>query len=224
LREFTKAGSWRWIGAHPDGRTSFLGFHSKLGFGFYTVSADGTVTAAKRTAAAAPLITGGNGVRQRFQWDPRGRALYVEGLAGQLRNIWKVQVDPVTLAWTSVERLTTGASAEVGVALSRDGSHLAFTTEQTSGRLWSFPFDSIGRRLGEGRAVTEEGADVGGFDLSPDGTSVVFTLIRLGTPGESVWLTNLDTGHSDLLADNGSACGWRIPNCAANTLREFGLP
>ena len=38
-------GSWSWIGFDPDGRASFVGMHADEGWGFYTVSHDGTAHA-----------------------------------------------------------------------------------------------------------------------------------------------------------------------------------
>jgi hypothetical protein len=37
-----------------------------------------------------------------------------------VRNLWRVHVDPATLTWTSAQRLTAGAGADVAAALSRD--------------------------------------------------------------------------------------------------------
>ena len=74
LPEFTASGRWRWIGAHPDGRFSFLGLHGKLGFGFFTVSRDGQVTDSNvvhRVPDALKDMVHGGG--RRFEWNRQVR-------------------------------------------------------------------------------------------------------------------------------------------------------
>ena len=76
------------------------------------------------------VYVGGSFVRRRFRWHPSGTALYVQTESNGVYNLWRVRVDPKTLLWASAERLTTGAGPDVAAALSRDGTRLAFSTEQ----------------------------------------------------------------------------------------------
>ena len=108
--EVTASGSWNWIWPHPDGRMSFLGVHKKLGFGFYTASPSGTIASSNLTRLPAQISDMVHGGGQRFYWTHRGTELFLETAADNgVQNLWKVRVDPSTLAWLSAERLTTGA-------------------------------------------------------------------------------------------------------------------
>jgi eukaryotic-like serine/threonine-protein kinase len=161
LADFFAGGNWFWIGSHPDGRISALGHHPQLGDGFYTVTRDGTRVIASEQSPDLPLrftIDVGNDYYRRFVWHPSGTALYVQTLSAGVYNLWKVRVDPDTLAFVAAERLTTGAGRDVEPALSRDGTRLAFTTEHDAVRLWLFALDPVADRLGSGRPLTEDRA------------------------------------------------------------------
>jgi eukaryotic-like serine/threonine-protein kinase len=100
LREFIGNGNWDWVASHPDGRISALGRHAQSGPGFFTVSRDGrSVTRSELDPAVPlPLQVGTQGRVVRFVWNATGTALYVEAVVNEVRNIWKVTVDPKTLA------------------------------------------------------------------------------------------------------------------------------
>jgi len=77
-------------------------------------------------------------------WSHSGRYIYFEGTSGAVGNLWRVPIDPQSLAWTGMpERLTTTAAHESDMALSRDG-HLAFRSRVEQTRLWSFPLEQHG--------------------------------------------------------------------------------
>src|SRR5207247_2414354 len=93
----------------------------------------------------------------RFIWNADGTALYLEAVLNEVRNVWRVGIDPATLEWVSAQRLTTGSGPDAAAALSPDGRHIAFTVQRKSTRLWAFPFDSrMGRITGKGSALTPE--------------------------------------------------------------------
>ncbi len=171
LTDFFAGGSWSWMAPHPDGRISVLGHHRQLGPGFFTIARDGTRLVQSKESADFPFHVqeGGSFVRRRFRWNSSGTTLYLQTDSNGVYNLWKVDVDPNTLSWTSAERLTTGPGPDVVAALSRDGTRLAFTTEHGFRRLWVFPLDPVARRLGSGRPLTEDGAIAEGSSLSPDG-------------------------------------------------------
>jgi Tol biopolymer transport system component/DNA-binding winged helix-turn-helix (wHTH) protein len=132
-----------------------------------------------------------------FAWSPRGDAIFFEGREGAVSNIWRVAVDPKTLRWLSASRLTTGAERNVNIAVSPDGSKLAFSVRNEQTKLWSLPFEAAnGRIAGEGQPVLSEGADVD-YDLSSDGRELVYRTIRRGT--QELWKRSLPEGHSELL-------------------------
>jgi dipeptidyl aminopeptidase/acylaminoacyl peptidase len=210
LKDFLRAGWWDWIAFHPDGRISLTGKHRERGFGFFTVSPkDGRVTTSS-VAAQLPLRPGIEGDRVlRFRWNDTGDALYAEATRNEVRNVWKIKVEPQTLAWWSAERLTTGQGADTAAALSPDGARLAFTTRRESVRLWVFPFDPVaGRVIGTGRPVSPEEGVVKESKLSPDGRAVAYGLRRSGSNREDLWLTHIDSGASELLARNAEGPCW----------------
>jgi serine/threonine protein kinase/Tol biopolymer transport system component len=210
LQDFLRGGYWQWVASHPDGRISALGLDSRARFGFFTVSRGGRRVSTSTFAPGLPLQLREQGTRvSRFQWNATGTALYVEAITHEVRNLWKIGVEPQTLEWQSAARLTTGMGQDVAAALSTDGSRLGFTTQQESGRLWVFPFDAAaGKVIGEGRPVTPEEGAVGQSDLSPDGHAVAYELRRPGSSRVDLWTADIDSGASELLAQNARGAIW----------------
>jgi len=215
LRDFLRGGEWTWIGEHPDGRISALGTHAQSGTGFYTVSLDGRQVTRSELIPELPLrlsegSRSGHGTRvERFQWNRQGTVLYVEAIVNEVRNIWRVTVEPTTLRWLAAERLTSGGGADVRAAVSRDGTRLAFTTERRVSRLWAFPFDAaVGRLTGDGHPVTPEEGAVELSDLSPDGTRAAFLWSQPGTTHKDLWVSDIDSGRRELLAQGVLAVRW----------------
>ena len=93
----------------------------------------------------------------------------------------------------------------LAAAVSRDGTRLAFTTEQGSTRLWVFPLDPVARRLGSGKPLTEDDAMASSSALSPDGQFVAYNLKRPGIDRDELWITNIVDGTSELVA-SGARC------------------
>jgi len=111
-----------------DGRLSIWGRRGKDGWTFLTapVPRGPVVTSVispevERRIAAAGLTLG------RFRWSPSGRHLFFEGQCQRVRNLWRVTVDPASLDWIGgPERMTTGTSEDTDLAVSADGTRLAF--------------------------------------------------------------------------------------------------
>ena len=83
----------------------------------------------------------------RLSWAPSGKAVYFERTVGGARSLWKMIVDPNTLAGTAIERLTTGSGLDTQLAVSADETKLAFTGETRQIRAWLFPFDASRGRI-----------------------------------------------------------------------------
>jgi Tol biopolymer transport system component len=193
-------GTWKWIAQHPDGRLSAMGTHERLGSGFFTFSRTGEHLVKSNTAAVPLLISGNQFDRGRFFWNHAGTRLYLEAHLN-VDNLWRVDVDPVTLDWRGAERLTTGGGSDIDAVLSADESRLAYVQQSSSARLWSFPLDAAAGRLkGEGRPFSEDGAR--GSDLTPDGSAAVYGLVRAGAGRTDVWLHRFDSDTAQLLVPN----------------------
>jgi Tol biopolymer transport system component len=212
---FLDGGAWHWIAPHPDGRISAAGIHAKGSFGFFTISRDGRQVTTSRARddfplpfwsdAATPLV--------RFQWDRSGAVLFVEAALNDVRNVWKIRVDPASLEWLSAERLTVGAGPDTAAALSPDGSRLAFTAQRESIRLWSYSFDAArGRIDAAGTPISPEGGQVEGFALSPDGRRIVYLLRQAGSDQPTTWLTDLDAGTSETFGGFMASVAWARNN------------
>ena len=210
LGEFLRGGSWTWIAPHPDGRISVLGIHPRSRFGFYTVSRNGKQVTSSRLVDDAPQQWTELQTRTaRFQWDAAGTALYVEAFLNEVRNVWRVRVDPTTLEWLAAERLTSGTGPDVAATLSPDGKRLAFTIQRQTTRLWSFPFDAAaGRIVGRAAPLTPEDASITMSALSPEGRRVAYSLTRAGKSGFELWIMDIDRGTRELFAVNGLPGAW----------------
>lgn len=127
----------------------------------------------------------------RFAWARSGRYLYFEGSAEGVRNLWRVSVDPATLAWTGgPDRLTTGAGDDADITLSLDGTRLVFSAKTLQTRLWSFPFNAVESRVtGAGEAVTSGGAGEQDAEALRDGSKLVYSAVRAGR--QELWERSL---------------------------------
>lgn len=179
---------------HPDGkRVSFTTWsHDPSPIpNFWTGPVDSAETAV-RTELTPDLVrmaesAAGSGISAwadtdyKFAWAPSGRAIYFERSLRGAKNIWRLTVDPKSLRATGIERLTTGTGLESELALSPDGTKLAFTSESEQVRAWMFPFDSIhGRATGSGAAATSPGLEAWEGSLSKDNRKFAFSSKRAG--------------------------------------------
>ena len=197
-------GAWSSVAVHPDGRIGVLGIHRATRFGFYVADRANRRLEAVDTRVALPI--GWQTAFPRVHWNPTGTALFVEAVAAGVPAIWRVPVDPVTLAWQPPVRLTTALASADSAAISPDGSRLAFTKADSTTRAWLFPFDAdAGRPPGEGRAVTDENASIGSPVLSADGSALFFAERQ---PGRDVWRmlrTHLEGGLMTVISEGPAA-------------------
>ena len=205
LRKFTERlltmGAWS---LHPDGRRmSAIATARTHEQGLFTVSlSDDPPVLSKdhMNVRRQQALAGG---LSSFVWSPSGSAIYVESLEQSKSDLWRFAVDPTTLDLLRAERLTTGGGVHTDPVLSPDGTRLAFTSQNQSVRLWSFPLDgSAGRITGEGTPVTEEGARALTSDLSPDGRRLAYVLAREGGGREELWVADSLTNQKRLLTSD----------------------
>jgi Tol biopolymer transport system component/DNA-binding winged helix-turn-helix (wHTH) protein len=139
-----------------------------------------------------------------FEWAPSGRYIYFEGRTHGIRNVWRVTVDPTTLDWISgPAQLTVGPGADVGLAISPDGSRLSFGVNTARPGVWSFEFDpSTGRIGANGQQVISGASGERGADATRDGQRIVYRLDRQNR--QEIWLQD---GEPRLLV---SENGWNV--------------
>jgi len=165
-------------GWHPDGRISIWGLHRQTGWTFITAS----LTAGPPIVSRLPPGVGEESAVTlgKFAWSPKGDYLYFEGTTEGVRNLWRVSVDRRSLAWTAEpERLTTSAAPESEMALSPDGTRLAFRASGEQTRFWSFPLDRDGTLSGRGEPLTSGE----GRELQPSVSSIGDKLIYQAVRG-----------------------------------------
>ena len=209
LARFTSVDQIMW---HPDGRRiTFRGQPNQrqegrvnVQSGFWTVPIDGgdavpseitdEVVREVRAQDFRPLET---------RWAPKGDAFYVAGTSRGVKNLWRVSVDPASLKLVAGPvRLTTGTGIDGDIAISPGGDKLAFVTSSESARLWSLPLDARARRpTGNPEPVTPANMAVSGFDLSANGSSIVYTATRPGKPAMELWAATLGVDQPVLLGE-----------------------
>ncbi|MGH9872519.1 MAG: protein kinase domain-containing protein [Pyrinomonadaceae bacterium] len=198
---------------HPDGQqVSIWGRQTKRDWSFSTFDepqsfwtvnlSTGKSVKSKPTSIVEKQLTDAGVIFEKFRWAPSGQALFFEGVSKEIRNLWKVGVDPQTLQWNAgPERLTTGLGSDASIALSPDGKKLAFTTRTENTRIWSLPFEAeSGKIRGEGQPITPAGINTFFAELSYDAKKLIFTGRRIGTWKEEMWQKSLEDGHETLLA------------------------
>jgi Tol biopolymer transport system component len=197
-------GAWSSVAVHPDGRIGILGIHPVNRFGFYVVDRANRTLQPVDTRVALPL--GWQTAFGRLHWNPAGTALFVEATVEGVPAVWRVPVDPVTLAWQTPIRLTTGLASAHRAAVSPDGTRLAFTSAQSTTQAWVFPFDADARQSpGQGRPITDEDATVAALSLAPDGSTLFFVEQRPGQTQSRGMRTDLATGQTRAIV--GKTCG-----------------
>ncbi len=173
---------------HPDGlRISYWGNDKQ----FYTVPVDGgTPVRSELDESVASNIKHADVELGSFQWSPQRNALYFEGRSEGLLNIWRIGVDPATFKWNGgPERITTTSHGQnTEIALSRDGTKLAFTQKTQATAMWLYPFDSERRKIkGEGQPITPRDLDAWFADLSPDGKKLLYVVFKQGMKKRELW-------------------------------------
>lgn len=169
-------------------------------FGFWTVSLDGTepVEFTATPQVTEQLSTLARDEWAQFRWGPSGRAIYFEGEWEGVRNVWKITVNPSSMRFVALERVTAGPGPDTDLAISTDGKKLAYTARNERVRVWSYPFNATsGRLMGDGNAVTPSGFDAWQADISPDGKKLAYVVHHAGE--HELWQTSLPDGPATLL-------------------------
>jgi Tol biopolymer transport system component/DNA-binding winged helix-turn-helix (wHTH) protein len=185
---------------HPDNQLSFWGRPNQNQWALIKAPvSDGPATKYVVPDALITQMADIGLTLSDFGWASSGQYVYFEGTSQQVRNLWRVRLDPVTLEWAGVpERLTLGQGADVGISLTRDGARIGFGVLREQTRLWSIPVDmATGRPNGEGEPLTSGGS--GEFDVcvSDDGRVMVYRTTRFGR--QELWARTIADGSQRLL-------------------------
>jgi Tol biopolymer transport system component len=193
-------GWWASFAVHPDARISVLGLHPVTRFGFYVSD---RAYRRLQPVASQPASLGPPFSLGRAQWNRAGDALFVEALTAGVPAIWRVPVDPVSLAWQPPRRLATGVAGATRSAISPDGTKVAFTSGQTATRAWVFPFDADrGSAPGEGRQLGDEDSSVWGLAVDAEGSAVYYAEQQAGRSTARAVRLDVGTGAATVLAED----------------------
>jgi tricorn protease-like protein len=108
-------------------------------------------------------------------WAPDGRSLYFLSNRDGAMNLWSVPIDEASgkpQGPAVPERLP--AREVGGLAVARDGHHLAYVDRQTAYAIDRLTFDAQGRLAGKPEEIYESSQEIADFDLSPDGKTFAF--------------------------------------------------
>jgi serine/threonine protein kinase len=124
-------------------------------------------------------------------WSPDGHELYFLSNRDGVMNLWRVPIDEATgktLGPAIADRLP--AREVGGIALSRDGRHLAYVDRQQTFSFDRLTFDANGRLVGKPEEIYQSALEVADFDVSPDGKWIVFD--SRGASQEDLYLMSSD--------------------------------
>lgn len=204
LEEVLRGDHWAWIAAHPTGRISMLGWDKTGATKFVTASRDGKQVVTSEIPKDLPL----GGDLRRFTWSSSGDALYLETSEQGVAAIRKVHVDRESLRWREAERLMQGTDDAVAATLAPDGSRLAYSSQRTATRLWTFPLEGDPLRLGKGTPMSPSEGRAANITLSPDGRYAAYVMNRPGAKHFELTLTDIAAGTSTLLALDAWSPAW----------------
>jgi len=200
-----RAAAW-----HPDGkRISICAQEPESPSAIWTLQVSGGPSAMSLINAALfhEKEEPGFGVQSaadfKFSWAPSGDSIYIERTFAGADNLWKLSIEPSLLQVTAATRLTTSVGTDTLSALSPDGRKLAFTAESRRIRVWTAPFDSsLGKLKGAGESVTSSSIEPWAFDLSHDGSKLVYSGRRANQWG--TWEKSLADGREVPIEGNDS--------------------
>lgn len=123
-------------------------------------------------------------------WSPDGEYIYFSSYRGGGINLWRVRVSadgsPVSLP----QQLTIGAGQDVEIAISRDGTRLAFSILRQNADIWRLPVSpDSGKPNGLPQEVITTTREDSRGAWSPDGGMIAFNSDRTGEM--NIWLYSI---------------------------------
>ena len=157
------------------------------------------------SAALAPVTIG---LPQPACWLPSGNRVIFSARSGDSRNVWETELSAEGKATGVFQRLTAGSGNEVNASCA-SADILAFANLETSGNVWSLPFDLVrGTPAGTAVQLTHQPFALRESpSLSSDGRLIAFGSSQTGV--SNIWLHDTATGKETQVA--ASAFDQRFP-------------
>jgi len=128
-------------------------------------------------------------------WSADGREIYFSSYRSGGMNVWRVPVNSVGSPTGAVEQITTGAGADVDLAISPDGSALAFTVSKLNADIWRLPLDpTTAQPTGPAEPLIVTTREDSRGAWSPEGSRIAFNSDRSGDM--NLWLLTLADGST----------------------------
>jgi eukaryotic-like serine/threonine-protein kinase len=134
-------------------------------------------------------------------WAPDGRSIYFLSNRNGVMNLWRVPIEESTgKVLGSAEPLSLPAREVGGIAVAKDGLHIAFVDRDTTHAIDRITFDAEGRPAGKNEPIYEGSQEIADFDLSPDTKTLAFDS-RGGTQDDLFLLSSDGASFRQLLDD-----------------------
>lgn len=136
----------------------------------------------------------------RPAWSPSGKFIYFSSYRSGGINVWRARVDTDGKMRGALQQVTTGAGQDVEVAVSPDGTRLAYATLRQNADLWKLPVSpQTGLASGSPEAVMSTTREDSRGAWSPDGRRIAFNSDRAGDM--NIWLFSMADGETRQLTN-----------------------
>jgi Tol biopolymer transport system component len=135
-----------------------------------------TVPANGETAGKPVAVTNDAPTDWNPFWSADGRFLYFASDRGGSVNLWKVSIDEKSgQTLGEPEAMTVPAGFAGPASASKDGRHIVYEARTTLPSIQRSPFDLASEKVtGEAVSIFRGSLPILGFDVSPDGQSIIF--------------------------------------------------
>ena len=134
-------------------------------------------------------VTTGNTFDRNPIWSASGKELFFISDRGGSLDIWWVPIDSRGKPTGPVRPITAGVGVSA-LALSRDGTKLAYSKIIEYSNIWSIPITDRRLTLDDAQAVTSENHYIELLAVSPDGQWIAFDSNRSGNA--DIWIMRTD--------------------------------
>lgn len=123
-------------------------------------------------------------------WSPDGQYIYFSSYRGGGINLWRVRVSADGTPASLPQQLTIGAGQDIEIAISRDGTRLAFSILRQNADIWRLPVSpDTGKPNGVPQEVITTTREDSRGAWSPDGGMIAFNSDRNGEM--NIWLHSI---------------------------------